>query len=185
MGKLVYTAIASIDGYIEDTDGNFDWAAPDEAVHAFANDLERSTGTSLYGRRLYETMSVWETDPSFTEGSEVMTEYAKLWQEGDKVVYSTTLDEVVTKRTTLERTFDPEAVRALKESAERDLSIGGANLGASAFRAGLIDECHLILVPVVIGAGKPAFPTDTRVKFELLEQRAFPDGTMHMHYRVG
>lgn len=185
MGKLIYSAIVSADGYIEDADGSFEWSTPSDEVHAVANDLERSIGTALYGRRLYETMVVWETDNAFAADSEVMSEYAELWQDGDKVVYSTSLEKPVTRRTRIERSFEPGAVRALKESADRDLSIGGANLAAQALKAGLVDECHLFLNPVTIGAGKPAFPADARVGFELLDHTAFADGTVHLHYRVG
>jgi dihydrofolate reductase len=182
MGKLIYTAITSLDGCIEDEDGRFDWAAPDEEVHAFVNDLERGVGTNLYGRRMYETMVGWETDPSLAEQSPVMRDFAAIWQAADKVVYSTTLETVSTARTRIERDFQPDAVRAMKARAERDLSIGGASLAAHAFGAGLVDECHLFLVPVVVGGGKRSLPEGTRVNLELIERGRFGNGTVHLRY---
>jgi dihydrofolate reductase len=184
MGKLIYTAITSLDGCIEDEDGRFDWAAPDEEVHAFVNDLERGVGTNLYGRRMYETMVGWETDPSLAEQSPVMRDFAAIWQAADKVVYSTTLETVSTARTRIERDFQPDAVRAMKARAERDLSIGGANLAAHAFGAGLVDECHLFLVPVVVGGGKRSLPEGTRMNLELIDERRFGNGTVHLRYRT-
>lgn len=184
MAQLSYVAITSLDGYIEDTDGKFDWAAPSEEVHAFVNDLARTTGTFLYGRRMYETMAPWETDPSFGAHPGVEADFARIWQATDKVVYSTTLSAVSTGRTTLERRFDVDAVRALKASAERDLMIGGANIAAVAFRAGLVDECHLFLTPIAVGGGKPALPDQVRLDLELLDHRRFANGTVHVHYRV-
>src|SRR5262249_48328909 len=163
MAKLIYSNIASLDGYIEDTDGKFDWARPSEEVHAFENDLMRPLGTHLYGRRLYETMRYWETDdPSFDE-SPVYRDFATIWRSTDKVVYSTTLEEPSTARTRIERKFHPEAVRRLKEEADRDLAIGGPGLAAEAFRAGLVDEVHLLLVPAIVGGGKRGLPDDVRV----------------------
>ena len=184
MGKLIYTAITSLDGCIEDEDGRFDWAAPDEEVHAFVNDLERGVGTNLYGRRMYETMVGWETDPSLAEQSPVMRDFATIWQAADKVVYSTTLETVSTARTRIERDFQPDAVRAMKALAEQDLSVGGANLAAHAFGAGLVDECHLFLVPVVVGGGKRSLPEGTRMNLELIDERRFGNGTVHLRYRT-
>jgi dihydrofolate reductase len=184
MAKLIYAAIASLDGYIEDEDGKFDWAAPGEAVHAFVNDLERSIGTYLYGRRMYETMAVWETDPAFAEDSPITSDYAAIWQAADKVVYSRTLEDAPTARTTIEREFDPGAVRAMKAGAERDLSIGGASLAAEAFRAGLVDEFRLFVVPILVGSGKPALPSGVRVELELLGEDRFAAGVVHLHYAV-
>jgi dihydrofolate reductase len=178
MGKLVYSAITSLDGYIEDEDGTFGWAAPDEEVHAFVNDLVRAVGTHLYGRRLYETMAVWETNPSLAEGSPATRDFAEIWQAAEKIVYSRTLEAVSTSKTRIEQEFDPGAVRELKASAESDFLIGGAELAAEAFRAGLVDECQLFLVPVLVGGGKPALPDGVRVDLELLEERCFAGGTI-------
>jgi dihydrofolate reductase len=184
MAKLIYSNIASLDGYIEDTDGKFDWAMPSEEVHAFENELMRPLGTHLYGRRLYETMRYWEAvDPVF-EQEPIYQDFASIWRAADKVVYSTTLEEPSTARTRIEREFDPEAVRRLKEGADRDLAIGGPGLAAEAFRAGLVDEVHLVLVPVIVGSGKHALPEDVRVNLELLDERRFGDGAVHLHYRV-
>jgi dihydrofolate reductase len=184
VASLIYSAIASLDGYIEDEDGNFGWAAPDEEVHAFVNDLERSIGTYLYGRRMYETMAVWETDPSLAAGSEVTRDYAAIWQAAEKVVYSRTLEDAPTARTRIEREFDPDAVRAVKDTADADLSVGGPTLAAEAFRAGLLDECHLFVTPVIVGGGKPALPSDVRIELELLGENRFAGGVVHLHYRV-
>jgi dihydrofolate reductase len=178
---LIYSAIASLDGYVNDTDGRFDWAAPDAELHAFVNDLERPIGTYLYGRRMYETMAVWET---IDDPAPEMRDYAELWRAADKVVYSTTLDTVTTSRTRLERAFEPEAVRALKSAAASDLSVGGPGLAAAALRAGLVDECHLFLHPVAVGGGTPALPAGARTEFELLNERRFGSGAVHLHYRV-
>ncbi len=184
MAKLIYSAITSLDGYIEDTTGNFDWAAPDEEVHQFVNDLERSAGTYLYGRRMYEMMNAWETDASLMEESPITRDFAEIWQAADKIVYSKTLESVSTKRTRLERDFDPDAVRQLKAAAGADIAIGGANLAAQAFRAGLIDECHLFLNPIVAGGGKPSLPDDVRLDLELLDERRFGNGVVFLRYRT-
>ena len=184
MAQLIYSAIASVDGYIEDDDGKFDWARPSDEVHAFVNDLMRPLGTHLYGRRLYETMQVWETDPSFAAGPPVEADFARVWQAADKVVYSRTLERPSTERTRIERTFDPDAVRSLKATAETDLLIGGAELAAEAFRCGLVDECELMLIPIAVGGGKPALPRGLRVHLELLDERRFEDGTVYVRYRV-
>lgn len=154
MARLIYSALASLDGYIEDKNGNFDWAAPDEEVHKFINDLERSAGTHLYGRRMYETLMVWETDPSFTVDSPLLIDFAEIWQAADKIVYSKTLGAVPTRKTQLERNFDPTAIRHLKETAKQDILIGGPELASHAFRAGLIDEYHLFITPIIIGGGQ-------------------------------
>jgi dihydrofolate reductase len=159
MAKLIYSAITSLDGYIADEDGNFDWAAPDEEVHRFVNDLERPVGTYLYGRRMYEVMAPWETEPTLAAQSRVMGEFAKLWQAADKIVYSTTLETVSTASTRIERDFDPEAVRQLKTQAERDITVGGPDLAAQAIKAGLVDEFHLFLVSIVVGAATRPSPT--------------------------
>jgi dihydrofolate reductase len=184
MAQLQYLTIASLDGYIEDGDGNFGWARPSDEVHAFVNDLVRPVGTYLYGRRMYETMTVWETDPAFASGPPVEADFARIWQAADKIVYSTTLEVAPTARTRIERAFDADAARALKVSAERDLAIGGPDLAARAFDAQLVDECHVFLVPVVIGRGKPAFPTGRRLDLTALDNRRFADGTVYLRYRV-
>jgi dihydrofolate reductase len=184
VAKLIYSNIASVDGYIEDEDGKFDWAMPSDEVHAFENDLTRPLGTHLYGRRLYETMRFWESDdPSFDE-SPVYRDFASLWRAADKIVYSRTLEKPSTARTRIEREFDPEAVRELKDGADRDLAVGGPGLAAQAFRAGLVDEVHLVLVPVIVGGGKRALPEDVRVNLDLLGERRFGDGAVHLHYAV-
>ena len=183
MAKLTYSAIASLDGYIEDEDGKFDWAEPDEEVHAFVNELERPVGTHLYGRRLYETLAAWETMP-LADQPPYIHDFAQIWQAADKIVYSKTLENASTARTRIERDFDPEAVRRLKATAERDLIVGGPALAAHAFRAGLVDEVHLLLAPVVVGGGKSALPDGVRLKLELLDERRFRGGMVHVHYRT-
>ena len=184
MARLIYSAISSLDGYIADEDGNFDWAVPDEEVHAFVNDLERPFGTYLYGRRMYEMMVGWETDPTLAEQSPLMRDFAEIWQAADKIVYSGTLAAVSTARTRIERDFDPAAVRQMKASAGRDMVVGGAELAAHAFRAGLIDECHLFLAPIVVGGGKRSLPNDVRLKLELLGERRFGNGMVYLHHRA-
>ena len=184
MAKLIYSAIASLDGYVADRDGNFDWAAPDEEVHAFVNDLERPIGTYLYGRRMYEVMVIWETAHTLTDLPPAERDYAQICQEADKVVYSKTLETVSSAKTRIERALDPDVVRAMKAQAEGDISVGGPDLAAQAFRAGLVDECHLFLVPIVVGGGTRAFPDDVRVTLHLLDERTFGNGTVHLHYRA-
>jgi len=184
MGKLIYAANTSLDGYVEDESGAFDWSAPDEEVHAFWNEHERGIGTSLYGRRMYETMRVWEDDEWLAGEPDVVREYAQVWRDADKVVYSSTLDEVTTARTRIERTFDPEAVRRLKEASAADLSVGGAALGAEAFRHGLVDECVLLLGPAIVGGGKPALPRGVRLDLELLDLRRFAGGVVYVRHAV-
>ena len=184
MAQLIYFAMTSLDGYIEDEAGKFDWAAPSDEVHAAANDLVRTAGTLLYGRRMYETMAVWETDPSIASQPGVEADFAAIWQAADKIVYSSTLAAPSTKNTAIEPSFDIDTVRGLKASAERDLMIGGANIAAEAFRAGLIDRCDLFLVPVVVGGGKPALPDRIRLDLQLLDHRRFTNGTVHLQYRV-
>jgi dihydrofolate reductase len=183
MAKLIYAAIASLDGYVEDKAGRFDWARPDEEVHAFVNDLERDIGTYLYGRRLYEVMSVWETMDVSDEPA-AMRDYAEIWRAADKIVYSRTLEEAPTARTRLERNFDPAAVRRLKEEADRDLAIGGAELAATALTTGLVDELHLFLNPVLVGAGKRALPDGIRLDLALLDEHRFAGGVVHLHYSL-
>src|SRR5215207_6578389 len=184
MAKLIYSAITSLDGYIADEDGNFDWAVPDEEVHTFINDLERSVGTYLYGRRMYEVMVVWETDPTLADQSPVMRDFAQIWQSADKIVYSRTLETVSSARTRIERDFDPEAVRQMKARAGRDISVGGADLAAQAIKAGLVDEWHLFVAPIVVGGGKQSLPDNVRLKLDLLDERRFGNGVVHLHYRT-
>jgi dihydrofolate reductase len=184
MAKLVYSAITSLDGYTADDDGNFDWAAPDAEVHAFVNDLERDVGTYLYGRRMYETMVFWETCGTGEDEPPQMQDYAQIWRAAAKVVYSTTLDDVSSARTRIERAFDPAAVRRLKESSEHDISVGGPGLAAQALAAGLVDELHLLLTPVSVGGGTPALPRHLRSAFELVATRSFASGVVHLHYRT-
>jgi dihydrofolate reductase len=184
MANLVYSAIASLDGFIADEHGDFQWAAPDEEVHTFVNDLERPVGTYLYGRRMYEVMEVWET--MSTDGEpEAMRDFAEVWRAADKVVYSTTLDAVSTARTRLERSFDPIAVEAMKEAADRPLGIGGPGIAASGLRAGLVDELHLFFHPIVIGRGTHWLPEGLRVPLTLLDERRFASGVVYVGYRVG
>jgi dihydrofolate reductase len=184
VGKLVYAANTSLDGYLEDETGAFDWSVPDEEVHAFWNEHERRIATSLYGRRMYETMRVWEDDDWLADEPPVVREYAGIWRDTDKVVYSSTLEDVSTARTRIERRFEPEAVRRLKEESASDLSVGGAALAAEAFRLGLVDECVLLLCPVIVGGGRPALPRGVRVDLELLESRRFANGVVHVRHAV-
>jgi dihydrofolate reductase len=184
MGKLTYTAIMSLDGYVSDEAGNFGWAAPDEEVHAFINDLERPVGTYLYGRRLYEVMLYWETADAGADASPVELDYTRIWQAADKVVYSTTLEKASSQRTRIERTFDGDTVRRLKATTDREISVGGAELAGQALEAGLVDECQFFVVPFVVGGGTRAFPTDTRLQLTLVDERRFRDGTVYLHYGV-
>jgi dihydrofolate reductase len=182
MAKLIYSAIASLDGYVADEEGSFDWAEPDEEVHAFVNDLERPVGTYLYGRRMYETMVYWETAPAGQPP--FVQDYTEIWQAADKIVYSKTLKAVSSARTRIERDFDPEAVRRMKASAEGDISVGGPNLAAQAIRAELVDECHLLVAPIVVGGGNQALPDDVRLELELLDERRFGNGVVYLRYRT-
>jgi len=184
MGRLIYTTIASVDGYIADEAGRFDWATPDAEVHAFVNDLERDIGTYLCGRRLYEVMLYWETAPTDDPDSNVEHDYARIWQAADKVVYSTTLEAASSRRTRIERVFDPQAVAAKVAGAERDMSIGGSHLAAHALRAGIVDEIHLLRVPFVVGGGTAALPHGIHVRLELLDSRRFTAGTTYAAYAV-
>ncbi len=184
MARLIYSAITSLDGYVEDSMGEFGWAAPDEEVHAFVNELERPIGTYLYGRRMYETMVFWETASTGAEVPQASRDYAGIWRAAEKIVYSRALQSVSSARTRIEREFDPDAVRRLKESSGADITVGGAALAARAIGAGLVDECHLLLCPITVGAGKPALP-EARTQLELLDERRFRSGVVHLHYRVG
>jgi dihydrofolate reductase len=183
MAKLIYSAIASLDGYVADEDGNFDWAAPDEEVHRFVNDLERPVGTYLYGRRMYEVMVAWETMP-LADQSPFMQDYAEIWRAADKIVYSKTLETVSSARTRIERDFDPEVVRQLKSRAGPDISVGGPDLAAQAIKAGLVDELHLFVTPIVVGGGKQSLPDNVRLKLKLLNEHRFGNGVVHLYYRL-
>jgi dihydrofolate reductase len=184
MGKLIYSTIASLDGYVADEDGEFAWAAPDEEVHAFINDLERRVGTYLYGRRMYEVMRYWETDEA-TRGQEpVELDYARIWRKAQKVVYSKTLRSVSSARTRIERDFDAAAIRRQKEQAGSDISVGGPGLAARCLEAGLVDELGLFVVPTVVGGGTGALPGHVRLELELLDERRFESGMVYLHYRV-
>jgi dihydrofolate reductase len=183
MARLIYSALMSLDGYIADEDGNFDWAEPDEEVHAFVNDLQRPVGTYLYGRRMYDVMVYWETLPLEDEAPHIR-DFAQIWRAADKVVYSRKLEAPSSERSRIERDFDPEEVRGMKSSADRDLTVSGPELAAQAIRAGLVDEWHLFLAPAVVGGGKPALPKDVRVPLELLDERRFGNGTVYVRYGV-
>jgi dihydrofolate reductase len=184
MARLIYSAIASLDGYIADESGNFDWAAPDEEVHAFVNDLERPIGTHLYGRRMYDVMVAWETMDTGADQPPVIYDYAQIWRAADKIVYSRTLEKAASARTRIVRDFDPEAIRQMKANVEHDISIGGPELAAQALKAGLVDEIHLFLTPIIVGSGIQALPDHVRVKLELLDERRFSSGVVHLHYRT-
>jgi dihydrofolate reductase len=184
MGKLIYVANVSLDGYVEDGHGSFDWTEPADEVLTFITELLRSVGSHLYGRRMYETMAVWETDPTLAAQSELMAAFADIWHAADKTVYSATLDSVWTARTRLERSFDPDSVRSMTASAPSDVIVGGPTLAASAFTAGLVEEYHVFVYPVLVGGGKPAVLGDARIRLDLLEEHRFDNGVVYLHYRV-
>ena len=184
MANLIYSTIASLDGYVADEHGNFDWAAPDEEVHSFVNDLERPVGTYLYGRRMYEVMVFWETAHTLSDQSPVEQDFAQIWQAADKIVYSRTVETVSSARTRIERDFDPEAVRQLKGAAKRDITVGGPDLAAQAIKAGLVDEYQLFLTPNLVGGGKQSLPDNVRLELELLDERRFGSGVVYLHYRT-
>jgi dihydrofolate reductase len=184
MAKLIYSTLMSLDGYVADERGNFDWAVPSDEVHAFVNDLQRSIGTHLYGRRLYEVMSAWEIMHTLPDQPAVVLDFAAIWQAADKIVYSRTLDAVSTARTRIERTLDPEAVRRMKSTADHDLLIGGPELAAHAFAAGLIDDLHLFLAPIIVGGGTRALPDRVRLDLELADDRRFANGMVYVHHRA-
>ena len=184
MAKLIYSAIGSLDGYVEDASGKFEWAAPDEEVHAFVNELERPIGTYLYGRRIYETMVFWETVDPDGDWPAVAREFAAIWQAAEKVVYSRTLETASSARTRIERELDPDAIERMKQSPGSDISIGGAELAGQAIAAGLVDELQLLLVPVLVGGGKRALPNDVRARLELLDERRFQSGAVFLRYRA-
>ncbi len=184
MANLIYVANTSLDGYTEDQEGKFDWTDPSEEVFRFITNLVRTTHTHLYGRRMYETMLVWETDPNLAAESPLLRDFAEIWQAADKIVYSRTLETVSTRKTHIERNFNPETIRQLKEAVEHDILIGGPELAAHAFRSGLIDECHLFIIPIMIGGGKPSLPDNVRLELELLEERRFDNGIVFRRYRT-
>ncbi|MEY2524124.1 MAG: hypothetical protein QOJ66_2689 [Ilumatobacteraceae bacterium] len=184
MAKLIYVANVSVDGYIEDADGRFEWTAPSDEYFTFITNVVRPAGTYLLGRRMYETMAVWETQPALAAESELMADFANVWQAADKVVYSTTLHEVSTTNTRLERHFDADSVSEMKASAASDLTVGGPTLAAHALNAGLVDECQLFIYPVIVGEGKPAFRRDARIQLDLLEEHRFRNGVVNLHYRI-
>jgi dihydrofolate reductase len=181
MAKLLYSAIASLDGFLEDAQGGFGWAKPDHEVHAYMNDLERPIGTYLYGRRMYETMIYWETDD---DSDAVARDYASIWRSAEKVVFSRTLQAPSSAKTRIEPNFDPQVIRVLKETSQADLTVGGAELAGQAIAAGLVDECRLFVVPVLVGGGKRALPPNVRANLELLDERRFQGGVVHLHYRI-
>lgn len=185
MAKLIYGTNTSLDGYIEDASGGFDWSEPSEDLHRFFNDLVADCGTFLYGRRLYESMAVWETDPSLAAQNDVLREFAEAWQDADKVVYSRTLTEPLTRRTRIERDFDAEQVRSITAAADRDLLIGGAEIAALALRAGVVDEYLVGVHPVVVGGGKPALPDGVFLSLELIDEQRFSSGVVILRYRIG
>ena len=183
MAKLIYTAITSLDGYIADKDGNFDWAEPDPEVHSFVNDLQRPVGTYLFGRRMYEVLVAWESmdvygQPPYTR------DFAELWRAAEKIVYSRNLDKASSAKTRIERNFDPAAIRLMKSRVDRDITVGGPHLAAQAFKAGLVDEIHLLLTPILIGGGNQALPDDVRLQLKLIDERRFASGVVHLHYRT-
>jgi dihydrofolate reductase len=184
MGNLIYSAIASLDGYVEDQQGGFDWAAPDEEVHGFVNDLERPVGTYLYGRRMYETMVYWETAHTIPDRSPVVREFTDIWQRAEKVVFSRSLDDVSSARTRIERDFDPGTVRQLKTTTVHDITVGGAALAGQAIASGIVDELHLLTVPVFVGGGKRWLPDAVRLELELLDTRRFGNGVVFLRYRI-
>jgi dihydrofolate reductase len=184
VGKLIYLAITSLDGYTTDEEGKFDWAAPDQEVHTFVNDLVRPIGTHLYGRRMYETMVYWETAHTLPLQQAFENDFAAVWQAADKIVYSKTLKAVSSARTRIEQNFDPAAVRQMKSAAERDISVSGPNLAAQAIQAGLVDELHLFVTPIVVGGGTRSLPDNVRLKLELLHQRRFGSGVVYLRYRT-
>jgi dihydrofolate reductase len=184
MAKLIYVANVSLDGYIEDADGRFDWTEPADEVFTFITDLVRPVGTYLLGRRMYETMAVWEADAALAAQSELMADFARVWQGADKIVYSTTLDVVSTGNTRLERRFDTDSVRELKASVTNDLTVGGPGLAAHAFKAGLVDECQLLVYPVLVGGGKTGLPSDGRIPLDLVEEHRFDNGVVYLRYRI-
>jgi dihydrofolate reductase len=184
VAKLIYVTNVSLDGFIEDEHGNFDWTNPDDEQFAFITDLIRPVGTYLYGRRLYEAMALWETDHALAAVSELRAAFAQVWQAADKIVYSTTLEAVTTSKSRLVRQFDADVIRKMKETTDGDLMVGGANFAAQTFDAGLIDECHLFIGPAIVGRGKPFLPSELNAKLELLDERRFDNGVVYVRHRI-
>jgi dihydrofolate reductase len=184
MAKLIYTGIMSLDGYVADSAGNFDWSEPDEEVHTFVNDLQRQVGTYLFGRRMYEVMVAWENADIFADQPPYIQDFAEIWQSADKIVYSKTMETATTARTQIKRDFDPEAVRQMKAEAPRDIAVGGSDLAAQAIKAGLVDEYHMLVTPIIVGGGKQFLPNDVRLDLELLDERRFGSGVVHLSYRT-
>ncbi len=184
MAKLIYSAIASLDGYVEDAQGDIDWGAPDEEVFAFVNDLERPIGTYLYGRRMYETMVYWETAGTGSDQSAVSRDFAEIWRAAEKIVFSRTLQAASSTRTRIERDLETDAIQRMKETSASDITIGGAELAGQAIAAGLVDEIHLLLGPIVVGGGKRALPDNIRAQLELIDERRFASGVVHLHHRI-
>jgi len=184
MAKLIYSVIASLDGFVADENGNFDWATPDEEVHAFVNDLERQVGTYLYGRRMYETMVYWETAHTLPDQPRVVLDFADIWRQTDKVVYSRTLDRTRSERTRIEREFDPESIRRMKATSERDITVGGPHLAAEALKAGLVDELQLFVAPAIVGSGNRAFADALRADLTLVDERRFGGSFIYLSYRI-
>jgi dihydrofolate reductase len=184
MGSLIYSMIASLDGYIADQDGKFDWAEPDEEVHTQINALARPVGTYLLGRRMYEVLAYWDDPPALDEQPSFVREFTEIWRAADKVVYSTTLETARTARTRIARDFDAEGIRQLKAQSDRDLTVGGPELAAQAMRAGLVDDYQLFVVPIVVGAGTQALPRAGRIELELADERRFRNGTVFLRYRT-
>jgi dihydrofolate reductase len=185
MAKLIYSAITSLDGYVADEDGKFDWSVPDAEVMAFLNEIERPLGTYLYGRGMYEVMAAWETMHLREDLTPTSEDFTRLWQAANKVVYSRTLEKVTTSKTRLEREFDADAVRKMKEESDKDMSVGGSELAGHALRSGVVDEVHLYLSPILVGGGKPSLPDDLRLPLELVEERRFGNGVVYVRYRTG
>lgn len=179
---LIYSAIASLDGYVNDATGNFDWAMPDTELHSAANDVERNTGTYLYGRRMYEVMRAWDTDDLVAGQPAVIADYAQIWRAADKIVYSATLPDVATRRTQLRAVFDSDEIQRMKHTAERPISVAGPTLAAAAFRAGLVDEVNLFLVPIIVGGGTRALPDAVVLRLQLAAERRFGNGVVHLQY---
>jgi len=184
LAKVIYSAITSLDGYVADEHGNFDWAMPDNEVHAFVNNLGRPIGTYLFGRRMYDVMAVWETMPTSGDASPVEQDFARIWQAADKIVYSRTLHKASTTRTKIEREFDPGEIRRLKSESQRDIAVGGSHLAAEAIKAGLVDELQQFVTPIVVGGGNHWLPKHVRVQLELLEERRFKSGVVYLRYRT-
>jgi dihydrofolate reductase len=183
VGKLIYSTIASLDGYVEDADGHIEWSAPDEEVFAFIIELERPIGSYLYGRRMYETMCYWESVSPDNQSREER-DFTAIWRQADKIVFSRSLETPNSARTRIERQFDPAAIRRMKELSSLDLTVGGAELAGQAFAAELVDECHLFVVPAIVGGGKRALPDDVRAHLTLVDEHRFRGGVVHLHYRL-